>query len=305
MPIFRRNSSISKNYKDIMNGNFSSINKSNVDVLDQYGNTMLHIASKKGSINLVTHLIELGANIRLENNRAQTPLDIVNNKIRKYHGKHNEYTEIAKLLIDHTDEHKNIVPFIAWKDSQKIELVFLDPNTGKQYTSETIQNQIPSSIKKIQRLTKSNNVCEPGIDKAHELYATTLSMIPLRSIEKEAPKAKVPSHVIEKNIVEYCDTPICVQERLSDQHNYNEIMPFRDRACVVNKNKSPVPPKAKNLINTNALLQKKCITEAKIDSKAQSVDNNPWHEIDQIMAEVTQYLSDEEPYLLGTDGSVQ
>lgn len=164
MPILRCNSNLSKNYKDIKNGNFSSINKSNADVPDQYGNTMLHIASQKGNINLVTHLIELGANIQIKNNKGQTPLDIINNKILKAHGEHNEYTKIARLLIDYNDENNKIVYLTKDADLFEIEFVFLDdarPLDIRNNVKKYIQKQLPGQ----QNHNETPSTCLLNINK--------------------------------------------------------------------------------------------------------------------------------------------
>lgn len=300
MPLFRRNSTLSKHYKDIMNGDFSSINESNVDVPDQYGNTMLHIASKKGNVNLVTYLIGLGADIDIKNYKLQTPLDIVNNKILKAHGA-NEYTKIVQLLIEHTNENNNIVRLIEPDVIPKIEFVFLNHNTGK-----TIQNQMISSINKIRYLSESNNIRESRIDKAHELCTDALSMIPSQFIKKAEQdftnNMRVLDHVTEAKVLfTNCDTSTYVQEWLSGQPN----RPFNVHTGVMSKHKPPVPPKTKNLMSRNLLLQERDSAESKSDNKAHSADNDQWHDIDQIMAECVQLLNDEDASLLGTDSFAQ
>lgn len=246
MPIFRRNSTLSKHYKAIMHGNFSSINKSNVNVPDQYGNTMLHLASKKGNLQLVTHLIQLGANTRSANKKAQTPLDIVNNKILKNQEAHNEYTKIAQLLIEYDDENNNIVHLVGGK------LVLLDHNKTGQYTAAIQVSAIPSQAMK-----------NTGHIVAHNMKSEDKPPLP--------PKLK----------------------------------------NLSNKDKPPLPPKLKNLIDKDLLLQDKDITESKIDSKVQSIYNEPWNEndewnkVDLIIAEYMAFFNNEDASLLGTDSFAQ
>lgn len=305
MPIFRRNSTLSKHYKDIMNGDFSSINASDVDVPDQYGNTMLHIASKKGNIKLVDHLIKLSANIHIANKKAQTPLDIVNNKILKNQGDHNEYTKIARLLIEYSDEKNNIVHLIEGEYIPKIEFVFLDRNTGKQYTAETIQDKMISSINKIQHLTESNNVRESRIEKAHELCGDALSMIPpqfIKNAEHDATNNRVLDHVTESEALStHCNTSRYVQEWFSGQQNH----PFNVHTDVMSKHNPPVPSKPSNLMSKKLLLQEKDSAKSKSDKNTHSTDTDKWYEIDQIVAECIQYLNNEDASLLGTDSFAQ
>ena len=49
-------------------------NEANINVKDEYGNTLLHYASLYGRSKIVKYLINKGADINKKNNKGNTPL---------------------------------------------------------------------------------------------------------------------------------------------------------------------------------------------------------------------------------------
>lgn len=299
MPIFRSNSTLRKNYKKINKEGFASINTSDINMPDQYGDTILHIATKKGNIDLVNYLIGLGVDTHLLNKDGHTALDIANNKILQNKKNYTEYSDIAQLLINYNDINNNL-PSTPQEFNMQATTIAINHITNTHQVIPSNKNEaiqlINNSAARILKIAESSNVPISKVEEANALCSKAKDWI--------LPQPPLTQNAINLEIAKEAVSDTTNNAQLPDQQNHETVFSY-NQVSGLPKIKPPVPPKPTNLINKDSLLQQKYVAEPKIENKAQFTDNDQWHEIDQIMAECTQFLSDEDTHLLGIDNFVQ
>lgn len=299
MPILRSNSTLRKNYKKINKEGFTSINTSDINMPDQYGNTILHIATKKGNIGLVNYLIDLGADTRLVNKNGHTALDIANNKILQNKKHCNEYSDIAQLLINYNDINNNL-PSPPQEFNKQATIIAINHITNTHKVIPSNKNEviqlINNSVAKILKIAESSSVPISKVEEAHTLCSKAKDLI--------LPQPPLTQNTLKLETAKEAVSDTTNNTQLLDQQNHETVFSY-NKVSGLSKIKPPVPPKPQNLINKDALLQQKHVAKPKIENKAQFTDNDQWHEIDQIMAECTQFLGDESVHLLGIDNVAQ
>jgi len=66
-----------------------------INFLGKDGNTLMHLASERGDLEVTQWLLDLGAGVHAQNSEGQTPFQVMSRR-----GKH----EVAQLLLEHTAE---------------------------------------------------------------------------------------------------------------------------------------------------------------------------------------------------------
>jgi len=67
-----------------------------IDIRDNYGNTLLHLASKRGRLEVVKYLVSEGAKIDINNNFRETPY---------YFASKNEHLQIVEYFLSRNGRH--------------------------------------------------------------------------------------------------------------------------------------------------------------------------------------------------------
>lgn len=310
MPILRRNSTLRKNYKKIEKEGLASINASDINIPDQHGNTMLHIATKKGNIKLVNYLIDLGGDAQILNNKGQTALDIANRKILQNNKMHNEYSNIAQLLVDYNDFNNNL-PSKPQEFNTQTTTIAINHITNTHYVAHhtnknEIKEKVLSSVEKIQQLAKSPNVSKSKIEAALKLCSNAEDLILPPTQDGLAEMLKITStNAINLGIIKKAvnDTTQNVQRWLSDQQNH-ETTSLDNQVSGLTKIKPPVPPKPKKCTDQGLLLPKPLTdSTASSTSEEQSPHNVALNELDALLAFCNDFLSDNNVDLTGLDAS--
>ncbi|WP_218460277.1 ankyrin repeat domain-containing protein [Rickettsia sp. TH2014] len=263
---------------------------------DQYGNTLLHISTKKGNVGLVHDLITLGVDANLLNKDGHTALDIANNAILK--NNNNDHIDIAQLLINYNNINNNLSSTPQEFNTKAITIA-INHITNTHFVvplnkDESIQ-LINNSIVKIQKILQSSNVPISKVEEANALCSKAKDCILQQSPQTQ--------NSVNLDIAKEAVSDTTNNAQLPKQQNHETVFSY-NQVSGSPKIKPPVPPKPK-IINKDSLLQQKYVAEPKIENKAQCTDNDQLHEIDQIMAECTQSFSDQHTHLLGMDNFVQ